>query len=84
MDQPDRAGDLIELETLAIGQEFRARREREAARPSLHHCRECGDEIPEKRRQAVRGVQYCTSCAEQNESLERRGIRSRAHNDDWD
>ena len=30
--------------------------------PSLSHCAECGDEIPERRRQAVPGVQFCVSC----------------------
>jgi len=26
------------------------------------HCVECGDEIPEARRQAVRGVRRCVAC----------------------
>lgn len=29
---------------------------------SLTHCRECGDEIPEGRRNAVPGVRYCVHC----------------------
>jgi len=81
MDQLDRAGDLIDRESLAIDQEFRARREREAARPSLKYCRECEDPIPEKRRQAVRGVQYCTTCAEVIESMKQRGLHHPAHDD---
>jgi len=30
--------------------------------PSLTHCAECGAEIPEARRAAVRGVRLCLSC----------------------
>ena len=29
---------------------------------SLSHCDECGDEIPEARRAAIPGVQFCVSC----------------------
>ena len=29
---------------------------------SLRHCEECGDEIPEARRQAVPGVRRCIAC----------------------
>ncbi|HTF98642.1 MAG TPA: TraR/DksA C4-type zinc finger protein [Cellvibrio sp.] len=30
---------------------------------SAYECDECGDEIPEARRQAVAGTQHCTKCA---------------------
>ena len=44
-------------------------RRAEAARemrksPSATHCAECDDAIPEPRRQAVPGVQYCVHCQE--------------------
>ena len=29
---------------------------------SLSHCEECGNAIPEARRQAVTGVRFCVSC----------------------
>lgn len=29
---------------------------------SLSHCQECGEEIPEARRQAVPGVRLCVDC----------------------
>jgi phage/conjugal plasmid C-4 type zinc finger TraR family protein len=29
---------------------------------SLTHCEECGDEIPEARRQAIAGVRLCVGC----------------------
>lgn len=32
---------------------------------SLTHCEECGDPIPQARREAVPGVRYCVAC--QNE-----------------
>jgi len=30
--------------------------------PSLTHCEECGDEIPEARRAAAPGVRFCVTC----------------------
>lgn len=30
---------------------------------SATHCRDCGEEIPERRREAVAGCQRCVSCA---------------------
>jgi phage/conjugal plasmid C-4 type zinc finger TraR family protein len=30
--------------------------------PSLSHCEECGEEIPEARRVAVPGVRFCVAC----------------------
>ena len=39
----------------------------QALQESLTHCEECGDEIPEARRQAVLGVKYCVYCQELNE-----------------
>lgn len=30
--------------------------------PSLTHCAECGEAIPEARRQAVPGVRLCVAC----------------------
>jgi phage/conjugal plasmid C-4 type zinc finger TraR family protein len=32
--------------------------------PSLSHCAECGNEIPEARRAAVPGVRLCLPCQE--------------------
>jgi phage/conjugal plasmid C-4 type zinc finger TraR family protein len=29
---------------------------------SLTHCEECGDDIPEARRQAIAGVRLCVAC----------------------
>jgi len=39
----------------------------QASKPSLTHCEECGDEIPEKRRTAIRGCRLCVFCQELHE-----------------
>ncbi len=31
-------------------------------RPSLTHCRECGEKIPDKRRLAEHGCELCVKC----------------------
>ena len=31
---------------------------------SLEHCEECGDEIPQRRREAISGVRLCVGCQE--------------------
>jgi phage/conjugal plasmid C-4 type zinc finger TraR family protein len=35
--------------------------------PGLTHCAECGAEIPQARRDAVRGVRLCVSCQESHD-----------------
>ncbi|QPK06502.1 TraR/DksA C4-type zinc finger protein [Vibrio kanaloae] len=39
-----------------------ARAQQVNQRESAHECGECGDPIPEARRQKVPGCQYCTPC----------------------
>jgi RNA polymerase-binding transcription factor DksA len=41
---------------------------------SATECEECGDDIPEGRRNAVKGVKLCTPCAER-EALVKQGVR---------
>ena len=41
--------------------------EAQAAQPSLTHCEECGEEIPEKRRQLIKGVRLCVFCQQLHE-----------------
>lgn len=36
--------------------------EQQASSPSLTHCEECGDEIPEARRMAIKGCRLCVYC----------------------
>jgi phage/conjugal plasmid C-4 type zinc finger TraR family protein len=38
---------------------------------SLTHCIECDAEIPEARRKAIQGVQYCIQCQSQRDQLNR-------------
>ena len=33
--------------------------------PSLSHCEECGEAIPEARRQAIAGVKLCIACQDE-------------------
>ncbi|EBG5937449.1 hypothetical protein DTG28_17670 [Salmonella enterica subsp. salamae] len=35
---------------------------------SRRHCRDCGDEIPQKRRESIPGVSLCMHCQEWRES----------------
>ena len=40
-------------------------RDRLPSGPGLSHCEECGEAIPEARRQAVPGVRLCVACQAQ-------------------
>lgn len=40
----------------------RARQQIEAQGPGATHCDECGEPIPERRRQAIPGVRRCVAC----------------------
>ncbi|MEM5516768.1 DksA/TraR family C4-type zinc finger protein [Henriciella sp. AS95] len=58
----------------------------EASRPkgeSLTHCVECGEPIPEKRRQLVAGVRLCVDCQQERDSAAalRGGINRRGSKD---
>lgn len=56
--------------TVAEGVE-RARAHLGAEGESLTHCEECGDEIPQRRREAVPGVRLCVACQEELDQHER-------------
>ena len=51
--------------------------------PGLTHCNECGSEIPEARRAAVRGVRLCLACqdAEDREAAGISGYNRRGSKD---
>lgn len=38
------------------------RKQMASDRESAQYCEECGEAIPEARRQAIRGVRFCISC----------------------
>lgn len=59
------AVDLVTREQLRAEQRFEQHRKALAAKPvpqSATDCAECGNDIPEGRRQAIKGVQLCTQC----------------------
>lgn len=67
MDQLDKAWELSEMhlkEALANRQSL--------CGEALTHCLDCDEPIPEARRQAVPGCQYCIDCAEERESTNMR------------
>ncbi|MFA9462223.1 DksA/TraR family C4-type zinc finger protein [Thiohalorhabdus methylotrophus] len=35
---------------------------------SLMHCEECGDEIPQARREAIKGVRLCVTCQSEQDA----------------
>lgn len=39
--------------------------------PSLSHCAECGEDIPEARQLAVKGCELCIYCQEASERMKR-------------
>jgi phage/conjugal plasmid C-4 type zinc finger TraR family protein len=41
--------------------------------PSYSHCDECGEEIPEARRLAIRGCKTCIDCQTVSERMRRTG-----------
>ncbi|MEZ8060465.1 TraR/DksA C4-type zinc finger protein [Vibrio splendidus] len=48
-----------------------ARAKQNEQRESAQECGECGDPIPEERRQQVTGCQYCTQCQSDLEKMKR-------------
>lgn len=61
----------------------RARSRLGSAGESLTHCEECGDPIPERRREAVPGVRLCVSCQSELDARDRQeaGFNRRASKD---
>lgn len=55
----DQANDLAELQREAAIAKCRINHNAVSAT----HCRDCGEEIPERRRELVAGCQRCVSCA---------------------
>lgn len=55
----DQANELAELQRDAAIAKCRINH----AAVSATHCRDCGEEIPERRRELVAGCQRCVSCA---------------------
>ena len=62
----DHAADLEELHRATALANFQAARKQTAA-VSAFECEECGDLIPEARRQAIIGCRCCVVCQERIE-----------------
>lgn len=64
------AVDLVTREQLRAEHRYEQQRKAIAAKPvpqSATECAECGDEIPKRRRELIKGVQLCTECQQQTE-----------------
>jgi phage/conjugal plasmid C-4 type zinc finger TraR family protein len=61
-DPMDEASQIAQLTVSAAVAEIRARAAKSG--PSRADCLECGDDIPEARQLAVKGVEHCVSCAQ--------------------
>lgn len=62
--------DAVTREQLRAEHRFEQHRKALAAKPvppSATDCAECGNDIPEGRRSAIKGVQLCTECQQQTE-----------------
>lgn len=57
----------------SIADAIQRARARLSSGPGLTHCAECGEEIPEPRRQAVPGVRLCVACQDE---ADRRDLRT--------
>lgn len=74
----DRASDLLDRVDQRTSEYLASRmsaRSADACMPSAHECVECGDELPEGRREALPGVQHCVYCAEDLERITAAGRR---------
>ena len=63
----DQANELEELQREAAIAKCRINH----AAVSATHCRDCGEEIPERRRELVAGCQRCADCQEVEEILKK-------------
>jgi phage/conjugal plasmid C-4 type zinc finger TraR family protein len=69
MDQADIADQVItEHLERAIAAARGIRTENQLSQQRFIYCSDCGDEIPEKRREILPGCKRCISCEEDHES----------------
>ncbi|MGS0691183.1 TraR/DksA C4-type zinc finger protein [Shewanella sp. 30m-9] len=59
----DEGDESVRVQARALNQYLAGRASSQlVATVSASHCIECGEDIPEPRRQAVKGVQLCIDC----------------------
>jgi phage/conjugal plasmid C-4 type zinc finger TraR family protein len=66
-DSVDKANELVQRELDSI----LARRQTAFIGESETHCLKCGEQIPEKRRQILKGCRLCVDCQEIKEKREK-------------
>ncbi|PID59764.1 MAG: hypothetical protein CSB44_12595 [Gammaproteobacteria bacterium] len=77
-----RDGAVQEQIDASVDDAVKAARERLGSGPSLTHCEECDEPIPEARRQALPGVRRCIACQEAlDQSVESSGFNRRGSKD---
>jgi len=57
-----RDGAVQDQIDASVDDAVRAARERLPSGESASHCDECGEEIPQARRDAIAGVRFCVQC----------------------
>lgn len=65
-----RDGAVQEQIDASVDDAVESARRRLPTGESLHHCEECGDEIPQARRDALKGVRSCVSCQRTLDEIE--------------
>lgn len=60
----DELDQAQELQELFLEKALQAQLKNTLKGESLEFCEECDDEIPEKRREILKGVRTCVDCAE--------------------
>ena len=73
-DEGDYANEPVQQEIDAL-----VRERRQFSGQSATHCEDCGDRIPEARRDAIPGCSMCADCQDMQEQRERRGIAPRSN-----
>lgn len=73
MDVVDLCSELNDFTEAAL--EAHLSGNQQCSGPSAYRCEECGDAIPEARRQAQPGTQHCAPCKSALENLSKRGLR---------
>ena len=76
-------GAVQEQIDASIADAVKLARQQLAGGESLEYCEECGDPIPEARRQALPGVRHCIPCQQEleKENVNLSGINRRGSKD---